>query len=78
MTILLQSHARQLITREFDSWARRFPRQGGYTEADGLLFFQYMQNKKTELLAFRFPGHDQWPDIRAWLVSDGLILDKTA
>ncbi len=73
MTILLQSHARPLIINEFMSWAKTYPEHGRRSEADGLRFFQYVRDKKAELLEFRSPGHDQWPIIRTWLFEADLI-----
>ena len=75
MTILLQSDARRLILQEFGIWANNYPRQHQHSQADGLLFFQHLQNHKSHLLQFRYPGQDQWGVVERWLSDAKLISD---
>jgi hypothetical protein len=67
------SKARRAIIREWDNWARNNPEdsKGG---AAAVLFFNYLQDDKPELLDFYSTG-DKWQTVHGWLRREGCVKD---
>jgi len=65
------SPARTAIIEEWDAWAKKHPEK--IKVAGGMLFFNYLQNKRTDLLLdFKSPG-DKWQVIHSWLLREGKV-----
>jgi hypothetical protein len=56
--------AKGQILVEFRDWAKTNIVK---TRADRLVFFNYLQREKPELLSFRCRGLDKWQQVNAWL-----------
>ena len=52
------------IIVEFRNWAKT---NVVTTRADRLVFFNYLQREKPDLLSFRCRGLDKWQQVNAWL-----------
>jgi hypothetical protein len=56
--------AKVAIVQEWDVWSKTHADNNG-----GLLFFQYLQDRRPDLLLdFKTPG-DKWQTVHAWLLS---------
>jgi hypothetical protein len=61
------SPARIAIIEEWDAWAKKHPDRTRI--AGGILFFNYLQKKRPDLLLdFKSPG-DKWTMVHSWLLS---------
>ena len=61
------SPAKFAIILEWNTWAQEYPSQAKI--ADGLLFFNYLQKYRHDLLLdFKSPG-DKWTTVHSWLLS---------
>jgi len=69
--------ARCEILREWDRWAKlpgNVKRPGSATGMDGMMFFTFLQRKRSDLLGFRASG-DKWQDVHGWLLRDRQVKD---
>jgi hypothetical protein len=49
---------RWAVLREYDSWARKNPDLAN--KGDPILFFNYLQSERSDLLDFKSRGVDKW------------------
>jgi hypothetical protein len=56
------SEARDAIIAEWHKWNPTFDKQ----MMNGMRFFQYLQEERSELLDFKTSG-DKWQDVHGWL-----------
>jgi hypothetical protein len=68
-----ESEARRAIIREWDGWARN-NLADSKCAAGCVLFFNYLQNDKSELLDFHSSG-DKWQMVHGWLRREGRVKD---
>ena len=66
------SKARRAIIREWGNWARNNPEDS--KGAAAVLFFNYLQDDKPELLDFYSTG-DKWQTVHGWLRREGRVKD---
>ena len=66
------SKARRAIIREWDNWVRNYPEDS--KGAAAVLFFNYLQDDKSELLDFYSTG-DKWQTVHGWLRREGRVKD---
>jgi hypothetical protein len=57
---------RRAVIREYDSWAKKNP---DLAKGDPILFFQYLQAERSDLLDFKSRGVDKWQMVHGWLAS---------
>jgi hypothetical protein len=70
------SEARRLVIREWDHWvAENVPTDRKATGDDAMLFFNYLQTQRSELLDFKSNGQDRWQIIHGWLLRTGKVTD---
>jgi hypothetical protein len=65
--------ARRAVLHEWDAWAKENP-EDAKAGMSGMMFFNYLQQKRPELLDFKFPG-DKWQQVKAWLNAGGRVKD---
>jgi hypothetical protein len=59
------SPAKLAILQEWDAWSKEHPEAASFS--GGLRFFEYLKNRRPDLLMdFRAPG-DKWKTVRSWL-----------
>ncbi|MGB8577081.1 MAG: hypothetical protein WCD56_11005, partial [Pseudolabrys sp.] len=68
-----ESEARRAIIREWDGWARN-NLADSKSAAGCVLFFNYLQKDKSELLDFHSSG-DKWQMVHGWLRREGRVKD---
>ena len=62
------SPAQRAVIEEWNAWAKKHPDRTRI--AGGILFFNYLQKKRPDLLLdFRSSG-DKWQTIHSWLLSE--------
>jgi hypothetical protein len=61
------SPARQAIIEAWNAWALRHPIKA--TGSDGMLFFNYLQAERSDLLLDFKSSGDKWRIIHAWLLA---------
>jgi hypothetical protein len=62
---------RWAVLREYDSWARKNPDLAN--KGDPILFFNYLQSERSDLLDFKSRGVDKWQIVHGWLLSSGRV-----
>jgi hypothetical protein len=64
MASMKKEEARLAVLSEYDKWAKKNPNDAAMM--GGFRFFQYLQNKRSNLLDFRAVG-DEWQIVHSWL-----------
>ena len=73
---MTKDEARAAIRIEWVVWARATKIKNA-TGADALLFFNYLQAERPDLLAFKASG-DKWQVVHSWLLKARLVADRRA
>jgi hypothetical protein len=68
---MTKEDARIQIVAQWPKWAKANKVEQG-TGRDALLFFNFIQDKRPDLLAFRSSG-DKWQAVHGWLLNGRLI-----
>jgi hypothetical protein len=63
------------VIREWNNWAgKHVPADRKATGDDAMIFFQYLQHERSELLGFKAKG-DRWQIIHGWLLRERKVTD---
>jgi hypothetical protein len=65
MTMLKKEDAKLAVIREWDAWSVQHTEEA--KTMNGMLFFNYLQRERPDLLNFRERG-DKWQDVHGWLL----------
>jgi hypothetical protein len=65
------SPVRAAIIQEWDAWAKKHPDRTRI--AGGVLFFNYLQKKRADLLLDFKSSGDKWETVHAWLFREGKV-----
>jgi len=63
---MTRKEAEQGVLKEWRSWVTRENITDPKAYPDGLRFFFYLRQNRSDLLRFRYPG-DRWQEVKAWL-----------
>jgi hypothetical protein len=63
-----KADAKRAVIREWDSWAALNPEEAKIM--DGMRFFQYLQQERSDFLDFRAVNQDKWQIVHGWLLSE--------
>jgi hypothetical protein len=67
MTMLKKEDAKLAVIREWDAWSAQHAHEAKIM--NGMLFFNYLQTARPDLLNFRERG-DKWQDVHGWLLRE--------
>ena len=68
---MVREEARRTLLREYDKWAKDHPEDAA--KMGGMVFFQYVQKERSDLLDFHVVGRDKWQTVHAWLRHTGRL-----
>ena len=70
---MMREDARRQVVAQWPAWAKANNVERG-SGRDALLFFNFLQDKRPELLAFDGSG-DKWQAVHGWLINGRLVSD---
>ena len=70
---MMREDARRQVVAQWPAWAKANNVEKG-TGADALLFFNFLQDKRPDLLAFD-GSDDKWQAVHGWLLNGRLVSD---
>jgi len=70
---MMREDARRQVVALWPAWAKANNVEKG-TGSDALLFFNFLQDKRPDLLAFEGSG-DKWQAVHGWLINGHLVTD---
>jgi len=65
MASMKKEDAKRAVLSEYDRWVKKHPNDARMM--GGFMFFQYLQDEKSDLLDFHAVGDEKWQIVHSWL-----------